>query len=147
MFQCFGTVGISHPLHCIITFTCHLSVSQRKCVINNIAKSQYSQTTSAPRRSSPSPHHQFSCVSGSHWRNWKKRGCTCTCLILPLSHRGASVPFLCDPALKSEMRFVRIQILDPFPGVPVAENDRWVPWRAGVAGWWGKQEDSCLSLG
>lgn len=75
----------------------------------------YSQTTSVPRSSS-------SAVSGSHQR--RRETLPAPAWSYPQCHQGASIPFLYDPAVRTEMRFGRIQSLRSiFRG------------RAGLAGW------------
>lgn len=130
--RCFSVLALwvldicRHPLYHVRTFICHISFQNT----NTISKSQYSQPTFAPRSSPPS-HHQFSCVTGSHWRNWKRRESACTCLIPVLVPLSTSVQLLQDSALKNEIKLARIQMLDPFSGTTVVKNGRQVSWRAG----------------
>lgn len=124
-------------LHCFTTFIRWLSFSQWQAT-NTTHKSQHSKAASAPGRGRPSPHRQFSCVSGSHWGNWKKRGSACSCLTLPSCHWGASVPALWDPALKTEMGLIRIQVLDSFlmvSVVKVGHTSIGKGWRGRLVGW------------
>lgn len=140
MFQYVGIVSTwicKHPLHCVITFICHISFQNT----NNISKSQYSQPTFAPRRSSPPSHHHFSCVTGSHWRNWQRRGSTCTCLIPVL------VPLSCLCPIAKEWD----EICRDLNARSIFRDFSGEEWQANIMeGWiagWVEEEDSCLSLG